>query len=75
MKPAAFTLFFVYSLNFAAGYAAVRMHKTESVKACERILTEAHGWTLLGVMAVMPGEANACLDIGVSPVTQRAGDK
>jgi hypothetical protein len=70
IKRVGFTVFLVYSLNFAAGYYAVRSHREDSKCACERILAEARGWALLGVLALMPGEANACLDIGVLPRTR-----
>lgn len=51
----------MYIMNFAFGYIAVRRARPE--RFCRQELGQAKGWELGAVILLMPGEANACLDL------------
>lgn len=57
-----------YVVNFGMGYFTVRKHASEAAIFCHKVMDECRGWNLAAVLVAIPGEANACLDIGYYPM-------
>jgi len=58
--------FYFYCVNFVLGYVSFKIQGEKKIRPiCELIKV----WPVHQTIWVIPGEANACLDIGVIPTT------
>ena len=59
------TLFAIYTVNFGIGYFVAK--RNHPAAFCRNVIGQAHGWGIAAILVAIPGEANACLDLGYLP--------